>query len=146
MPNLQLSLIIAAISASLGFGGAWHLQDLRADSKEKVYVEQKLADAQETIRMEGKRASNTVEAVNIARTREAQLVANVAAGRVGLSGLQQSTDRALQAAATNLATCTLTAATLGELFNTSAGEYQELADKAQRHVIDIELMQSREKQ
>lgn len=138
MPNLQLTLTAAIISASLGFGGAWHLQDLRADSKEKVYVEQKLADAQEATRMEEKRITNTVTAVNIARTREIQLVANVAAGRIGLSGLQQSTNRALQASAADLATCTVTAATLGELFNSSAREYQNMADTAQRHVIDIE--------
>ncbi|HEY5581740.1 MAG TPA: hypothetical protein VIK56_11380, partial [Rhodoferax sp.] len=73
--------------------------------------------------------------------RQAVLRADADAARSALDGLRASSANALSYARTSLDACTIASTTYSELFLASTKRYSDLAEKAGRHVSDIQVMQ-----
>ena len=116
-------LIVALAIAAGSFGSAWQIQSWRYDAKEKARVEQQLEDVRQSAARNIRFRDVEIDAQNQAETRA-----------------RTSTDAALRAAGASKEACLIRAATLGELFEESAAEYTELAEKAGRHVNDIQKL------
>ena len=133
-------LIVALAIAAGSFGSAWQIQSWRYDAKEKARVEQQLEDVRQSAARNIRFRDVEIDAQNQAETRARNLRVDAAGARDALVGLRTSTDAALRAAGTSKEACLIRAATLGELFEESAAEYTELAEKAGRHVNDIQKL------
>lgn len=130
----------AVLAAALSFGAAWQIQNWRMDANEKHRVEEQLADERELASMERKRINNVLDAQNNARLRERGLRADAGAARATVDGLRSAAERTVQAARSSLDACTERAAALGELLASVADAGADLAEKAGRHVNDIQTL------
>lgn len=137
---MNITLIAAAISAALGFGAAWQIQG-------HFLIKQQLGQANERIQLQRtaratlERALTTQQTAQVnAAARGVSLRESAAAGRTELERLRQSTGAAVRAATATPATCPDTAIALGGLLDTVADAGAELADKAGRHVSDIQTL------
>ena len=134
-------LIIAAIIATASFGSAWQIQSWRMNAKEKANVEQILADQRSAATAALRRQEVVIAAQNAAAGREVALRRDADSARTALVGLSHATEQALRDAATSHAACLVTADAASELLITVSTERRELAEKADRHVNDIKMMQ-----
>lgn len=148
MPTLQLTLLSAAIAGALGFGSAWKIQSLRADSLEKTHVEQKLAQEQEARRFDQARTSALAAAQIAGAARQAVLRADADAVRRTLDGVRVTSALAVSAARASAPACLESATPNGALLDIiteNARETEaalvELDGKADRHASDIKMMQ-----
>ena len=139
-PQLILALVIAAAGFGSGFGSAWQIQDWRMDAKEKDYVEQKLAAERLSAAQAIRHAQALHDAQNAATARAAGLRRDADGVRTALVSLSSSAERALRDAAASQEACLDRASTFSELFLTSSDEYRKLAEKAGRHVNDIQTL------
>jgi len=144
--NLTLiaALVSAAVSGAAGFGLAWRLQTATINSIELESANERISQQrtarQNTERLMAQYASAqsnaTVRAITLRRDA-------VSAADVG-SGLRLKTADAVRTAASDPALCSDTATALGELLTTVSTERRELAEKADRHVIDIQALIERQ--
>ena len=147
MPTLQLTLISAAIAGALGFGFAWQIQSLRADSLEKTHVEQKLAQEQDARKLDQARTSALAAAQNAGIARQAVLRADADAARAVNSRLRSERAVAIATVASIAHACADPRTASGELLgilkdaaDETADALIELAGKADRHVSDIKTL------
>ncbi len=133
-------LLIAALIAAASFGGAWQIQSWRFDAKEKDRVAQILEDTRQSAARNVRVRDNEIDAQNKAETRAIVLRVDAAAARDSLVGLRTSADAALRAASVSKEACLERATTLGELLETMAAAGGDLAEKAGRHVNDIQKL------
>jgi hypothetical protein len=146
---MNLTLIVAAASGVfaffVGFGAAWQMQGANITEMELAHAQQRIETARvnrvTAERVAGQLAQAQAHATAGAIQLRAELSTAVNAG----NGLRIATGSAVRAAATDPAICSDTAATLGELFDDSSKAYGELAEKAQRHTIDIEALMTRQR-
>ena len=129
----------ALISASLAFGAGWQTNQWRHDSEQKQTIKAAAIEQRKLHALEQARSNAVLAAQVLARKSEARLRADAAASKSALVGLRDTSSRALQAAASSLAACTAISATYDELLTDSEGRYQELAVKADEHVIDLRV-------
>jgi hypothetical protein len=138
--QVNITLIAAAISAAIGFGAAWQIQG-------HFLIKQQLGQANERISLQ--RAARTTLERTLATQQAAQVNAAArgvalresdAATRAELEQLRNSTQTFVRAAAATPNACPDTAATLAGLLDTMAIAGGELADKAGRHVSDIQTL------
>lgn len=133
-------LIAALLSAAMAFAGAWQIQSLRTKANEKEHIERHAAQERDLHVLEQKRSRHALDAVNLSRASETRLRAESARNRDALVGLRASSADALSFARTSLDACLVATTTLSELHIAGATEYSELAEKAQRHVIDLQTL------
>lgn len=133
-------IIIAAVIAVGGFGSAWKLQDWRYGAKETERAEQELANQRLSAAQALRQSQAAFEAQNLSTARAVGLRRDADGVRAALVGLSHATDAAMRAAAVTHEACVERAATLGELFNASAKEYSDVAEKAGRHANDIQTL------
>lgn len=139
-PQLIIAGVIAASSAATGFAGAWKIQSLRADAREKQHVEQQLENQRLVAKTITRQDQAVIAAQNNATVRAVALRNDVTAGRVALVGLHDATAAALRAAESSHAACTERAAALAELSGAMASAGTELAAKAGRHASDVQTL------
>jgi hypothetical protein len=137
---MNTTIVSALVAAAIGFGAAWKVQDWRMTAKEMQRAELQLSMERELARNERLRQKNAMDAISRSRIREQTLRRDVDAARLSVAGLRQSTDAAVQSAGADLATCVERTAAIGQLLDQCAGEYQGLAEKADRHVFDIRTL------
>lgn len=134
--HVAAAILAAAVAAT----GAWKVQDWRYDAKEKERVEQQLEDQRIQAKTRLRQEERVVQAQNAATTRAIGLARDAAGTRSALISLSDATNTALRDAAISHNACTVRANTLGELFKESSGRYEELAEKAGRHISDIQTL------
>lgn len=127
----------AILSAGLAFTGGWQVNQWRHDAHEKQAIEQAALDKQELHRLEQARSSAALAVQVMARKSEARLRADADASQSELEWLRDTSSSALRTAATSLAACTAISATYDELLLDSERRYQDLAVKADEHIIDL---------
>lgn len=132
-------LLTFAVSAIMAFWGGFGFNQMRHDANEKQAIETAAIEQRKLHALEQARSNAVLAAQVLARKSEARLRADAATSKSALVGLRDTSSRALQAAASSLAACTAISATYDELLNDSEGRYQELAVKADEHVIDLRV-------
>lgn len=143
---MNLTVIASVVSVIAGFSLAWQLQAHQILKKELIYAQDRIATARAsrqtlervTRQIETAQANATVRGIHL-RT---ELASAVNAG----NGLRIQTKNSVLAAASDARLCSDTAATLGELLDSVSTERRELAEKADRHVIDIQALMERQAQ
>ena len=136
----MIALAIALASSATGFATAWKIQDYFIVKKENEYVEQTLRATKDAAAEAAKRSDNIIAAQNAATVRERSLRADAASSRDALIGVSHATGEALRAAQSNHAACLASANALGAVFETVTAERRELAEKADRHVVDVQTL------
>jgi hypothetical protein len=144
---MNLTLIAAAIAGSLGFGGAWYLQDLRQDSHENNRLTAQAASQRELYVLGQKRSTDVIVAQNARLPREARIRADAADLRDVAGGLRSDRASAFAAVGAVAPTCTEPASASGallRLYEDFAGESEAaligLSEAADRHVSDIQAL------
>lgn len=127
------------ISASLAFPAGWKVNQWRNDANQKQAIQQAALDKQELHRLEQARVSAALTAQSMARKSETVLRNDAAASKSELDRLRDTSASALRTAASSLAACTAISATYSELLTDSERRYQELAVKADEHIIDLRV-------
>lgn len=137
---MNLTIISSLITSFIGFGLAWQLQGHRVTKMELTYANERIAAARAS-RQTLERVTGHIQTAQAnATVRGIQLRTDIAsAGNAG-NGLRSTTAAVVRTAISDPAVCSDTAATLGELLNTVSTERRELAEKADRHVIDIQAL------
>lgn len=133
-------LATALVSTAVAFGSAWKIQSWRFDAKEMERVnalqeEQRAATARQL-----EHTKNLVAAQSAAVRRAAGLRARADAAVGELDGLRTQSAAALQTLGANLDACVAGAAAYARLLNQCGKEYQELGERADRHVSDIRTL------
>lgn len=141
---MNVQLIIAAIIAVCGFGGAWTIQDWRYTSKEAARDRQTYETTLESQRLAHRAQTQddqrVIAAQNAATLLQRNLRANAATSRAALDSVSYAAGEALRRALESHDACLATAATASELLTTVSAERRELAEKADLHVIDIKTL------
>ena len=132
-------LITFAVSAIMAFWGGVEFNQMRHDANEKQAIAQAALDKQELHRFEQARSSAALAVQVLARKSETVLRNDAAASKSELDRLRTQSSSALRTAATSIAACTAISATYSELLLDSERRYQELAVKADEHVIDLRV-------
>ena len=142
---MNIALIIAAVSAVLsglaGFALAWQLQSATITQKdldyanERLAVQTSIATALEANQRQIAQAQSRAAARGISN-RAAAAGAGAAAER-----LRSATSATVAAASTTPAACPDATAALGAVFSQCAAELGALAEIADRHASDVQLMQ-----
>jgi len=139
MFGLNLTILASALAGIAGFGLAWQL---RAGTIESMKLEQ----ANERIAIQrAARAAIDRATVQITRaqtesaTRAIALRADADAARGELDRLRDAT-ATVRTPADDAAACADRTAAIGKLLNQCAAAYQELGERADRHVNDIRTL------
>ena len=90
--------------------------------------------------MDSKRTAGLAAAQNNAVTRSVALRAAASASRTERDGLRDQTDAALLGASASHAACLERATTASAVLNQCAAAYQDLGERADRHVSDLQTL------
>lgn len=134
---MNLTAIIAIVSALISGLGVYKIQEWRMDAKEKAHVEQELADERQAAADRSELQRIAAQAVRNGVEREVALRTSAAGASRALVGLSGAVDTTLRDAATSLGACTDRATTLGGLLVDSERDYIETSAKAGRHASDV---------
>lgn len=134
---MNLTAIIAIVSALISGLGVYKIQEWRMDAKEKAHVEQELADERQAATDRSELQRIAAQAVRKGVEREVALRTSAAGASRALVGLSGAVDTTLRDAATSLGACTDRATALGGLLVDSERDYIETAAKAGRHASDV---------
>lgn len=135
-PLLGASLLSGLVAAGLSGWGMYEWQEGRYAQKELEHVQQHEAETREALTMERKRAEGVRIAQDEGTRRMAALRADANRARDAVDSLRDATTAVLKHADTSLQACTVTATTLGTVFNQCSKEYQSLAETADGHASD----------
>lgn len=131
----------AILAGAIAATGAWKIQNWRFDAKEKERAELQLENERLAAKTALRRVEAVVTAQNAAAIRERDLRNDAAGARAALVGLSNATDAAMRDAATSHGACLERTSALGELLGTVAQAGAGMAEKADRHSIDIKMYQ-----
>lgn len=134
--QVAAGIVIAAVAST----GAWQVQEWRYGAKETQRVQQLLTTERNNAAAQIRRVDNVVIATNQARVREVALRADADRSRAALGGLRDAASNALSSARSSHDACLVRAATAAKLLQQCAGAYQELGERADRHVSDIKTL------
>lgn len=137
---IQTYLITVALSGMLAFGAAWKVQDWRFIEKETARVEQEVVRERLAAEANLHQQKTVALAQNDATKRAGVLRRDADSARSAVSGLRQSTDAAMQAARTDLATCLDRAAAISDVLQATGERLRSLGETADRHVSDIQTL------
>ena len=136
-PLLIAAFVSAALAGSTAWGVAWKIQSGRMAQLEKGYAEKALGEAQELRLLENRRSTSLAEAQNAAARRDAGLRADAANARASVNSLRDTASALIAEARTGHDACLVRATALGSVLAQCGVSYQELAERADRHVSDI---------
>ena len=139
-PQLIIALAIGAASATTGFGTAWKIQSLRADSLEKTHVEQTLRATELAAQNAARLSKQIIDAQNDAALRERGLRADAASSRVSAVSLSHVAAEALRRADTTHNACRDVANTQNDILNQCVGKYRAVAEDADRAISDRQTL------
>lgn len=134
---MRTTLVIAVLSAAVGFGAAWKLQGHQLTKQELNHANERIAIARANRAALERNQNAVLAAQNAATVRAVAMRRDVDAARAAAVGLRDDIDVASRAAATSLDACTVTATTYGRLLIASVEEYRSLAAVCTRHVSDL---------
>lgn len=138
---MNITIIASLIASIAGFSLAWQLQTGNITKLTLEHANERIS-IQRAARATLERSMSQVAAAQAASTKRSVRVRVDSDGsRNAAGGLRIATANTVRSAASDPATCSLAAATLGELFTESVTAYRELAETADRHASDIQLMQ-----
>jgi hypothetical protein len=139
-----MSIRIALGIALLVFSGglSWKVHSWYSASKELLVVQETL-DKERLYAIALVERAGTLEKANNAKsTQLAAARRDADRSRVALVSLSGSIESTLRDAGTSQSACLERAATLGELFDASGEALRGLAEKADRHVVDVKALRS----
>ena len=136
----RATALTGAVIAGLASTGAWQVQEWRYGAKETQRVQQQVITERSNAAVQIRRVDNVIIATNRARVREVVLRADAERARAALDGLRDAAASALRAAGASHDACLVRAATATKLLQQCAGTYQELGERADRHVSDIRTL------
>jgi len=137
---MRAALVIAVLSAAMGFGAAWKLQGHQLTKQELNHANERIAIARANRAALERNQNAVLAAQNNATARVVVLRRELAAAHGAVGGLRDDIDVAMRAANTSLDACTITARTAGELLAVCADRYTDMAGKAQGHVSDVRTL------
>lgn len=139
---MNITAIIAAVSAAASFWAGWQLQGVRMDHLKAEYTNEQLSR---------ERSSQQALADAQAKVAAAQAAAQVATDRVRLDAtravasgdrLRDTLSRSVVAAHTDLQTCTGQVTTISELLNTVVDAGGRIAKEADEWTTQAVILQS----
>ena len=133
-------ILIAAIIATTGFAGGWHIQTLRYTAQEHERDQQKLAQVQQSAATAIRQLDNVLVAQNAGAARAIRLRSDLDSSRSELDRLRTQLARPMPRAETATGACPDRADTVSELLTACAAELQDLAGKADRHASDAKTL------
>lgn len=137
---MNFTIITSAVSIALGFGGAWSLRGHQIDKLKLDQANERIS-LQRAARATLERSlSNSTQAANNATLRGVAIRSNAAGTAAAGNGLRLTTEATVRAATDNPAACSQSAAALGAVFDLCSTELQSLAEKADRHVSDLQTL------
>jgi len=144
---MNLTLIAAAVAGALGFGSAWHLQNLRMESHENNRLTEQANSQRELYVLGQKRSAVVNNAQNARVSREVSLRHHAVELRDVAGGLRGDRASAFAAVGASTPDCAEPASASGELlrlYEDFARESEtaliELSEAADRHVNDIQTL------
>ena len=141
---MNLTLIASLAASIAGFGLAWQLQAGNISELKLETANERIATARATRQTLERVTGQNATAQANATASGIRLRADVASATSVGNGLRVTTSSAVRTAAQDPSVCSDTAATLGELLDSVSAERRELAEKAQRHTIDIQALMERQ--
>lgn len=137
MPQLIVALFITVIS----FGSAWTIQSWRFDARELEHVTQANLAQRQAADAAIARERDVAKAQNAAALRLRHLRAAADSSRASLISLSDAADSAMRSAEASHDACLVTAAAERVVLNQCGDRYRSLAEIADRHASDIQMMQ-----
>jgi hypothetical protein len=134
------NLIAIAAMVAAGFLGGWQAQGWHRDSLEKDRAEQELVDQRLSAATAIRRTDNVIQAQNAATVREVRLRAAAADARTELERVRSLADEAVEAARNSHNACVERASALNDVFKGCSREVERVAEKADRHVNDVQTL------
>ena len=144
--TLLTTAIAAGIASVAGFGLAWRLQAGNISEIELKATNEQLSLQREILKGAEGHATKLAEIQKRSTGRAIQLRSNLSSTVNAGNGLRLTTQNVVRTATQDPAVCSDTATTLGKLFDESSTRYGELAETADRHVIDIQELMERQVQ
>lgn len=127
---MNITAIIAAVSAALSFGAAWTWQGYRMDSLKLGYANERLAIEQSSRKQLADAAEAVASAQVAAKVATDRLKRDAAGAVVAGNGLRDTLASAVRAAHTDLQTCTRQVDAIGVVFDQCRAELQEMGRNA----------------
>lgn len=138
---MNITAIIAAVSAALSFGAAWQIQGIRIDHLKAEYANERLS-IEHAGRAAIERAASAVSEAQAASALRASRDSGAAAAAAASDNrMRDALANAVRAASTDLQTCTGQVGTLSELFTSSTTAYRELAAETDQWVNSTVTLQ-----
>lgn len=138
---MNITAIIAAVSAALSFGAAWTWQGYRMDSLKLGYANERLAIEQSSRKQLADAAEAVASAQVAAKVATDRLKRDAAGAVVAGNGLRDTLASAVRAAHTDLQTCTRQVDALGELLTASTDLSRRLAAEADEWSVQAVTLQ-----
>lgn len=138
---MNITAIIAAVSAALSFGAAWTWQGYRMDSLKLGYANERLAIEQSSRKQLADAAEKVASAQVAAKVATDRLKRDAAGAVVAGNGLRDTLASAVRAAHTDLQTCTRQVDAIGELLTASTDLSRRLATEADEWSVQAVTLQ-----
>ena len=123
---MRTALVIAVLSAAMGFGAAWKLQGHQLTKQELNHANERIAIARANRAALERNQNAVLAAQNAATVRAVAMRRDVDAARAAAVGLRQSSDAAVRAAAESTEACHRVVNAYSVVFTESTGFIQEV--------------------
>ena len=137
---MNLTIAASLIASIAGFTLAWQLQAGNITQLELDHANERITQQRAARQAIERTTSAVIKAQNDAAGRAVVLRRDADAARTELERLRDDINVAMRSAAIGLGACTVTANTLGELFDQCTTRYSILAETSSRHVSDIKTL------
>lgn len=138
---MNITAIIAAVSAAVSFGVGWQLQGIRIDHLKAEYANERLAIEQSSRKQLADAAEKVASAQVAAKVATDRLKRDAAGAVVADNGLRDTLASAVRAAHTDLQTCTRQVDAIGELLTASTDLSRRLATEADEWSVQAVTLQ-----
>lgn len=128
------------IAASVAATGAWKVQEWRYGAKEAEHAEQQLENERLAAKGALRNADRVIEAQNKAEAHARGLRLDVAGARSAAERLSDEIAATTRAAAASKEACIERIGAIGELLGTVEEAGRSMAEKADRHALDIKTL------
>jgi len=145
-PTLIMWAGSTVIASIVGFGLAWQLQAGNITEIELKATNDQLSLQRENLKAAEGYTEKLAAIQKRSTVRASKLRVRIASATNAGNGLRITTQDSVLKARQDSTVCSDTATTLGELLTTVSAERRELAEAADRHVIDIQALIERQAQ
>lgn len=137
---MRNTLVVAVLSAAVGFGAAWKLQGHQLTKQELSHANERMLSQHRAHEVKERQTDAVIKAQNDAAARMGVLRHELDVARSNVVGLRDEIDVSMRAASTSFDACTVAATATSELLAVCAERYTELAGKAEGHVSDLRTL------